>query len=115
MSNDGEHASKTVPTVDELPKSSRKHGLLTCISGANVPPIEVVDSVILGTSTPLPALADVAINHTRVWRSAAGAFLLEDLGTATGTFVNDVRVERRTLILGDRIRLGSSLVFQFTF
>lgn len=119
MSNDDNLPKKSIQTVDELPKNARRHGLLTCTSGAAISPIEVVDSVVLGAdpgsaTVPLPA-DDVAPQHARVWSTAAGAFLLEDLGSASGTYVNEVRVQRRTLMLGDRIRLGATLVFEFTF
>lgn len=118
MSNNDNLPTKSIQTVDELPKNARRHGLLTCTSGAAVGPIEVVDSVVLGAdpagAVPLPA-ADVAPHHARVWSTAAGAFLLEDLGSTSGTYVNEVRVQRRTLVLGDRIRLGATLVFEFTF
>jgi FHA domain len=119
MSNDDKLPDEGVPTVDELPKNARKHGLLTCTSRHAVPPIEVVDSVILGSSsqfaTVLLDVDDVSPQHARVWRAAAGAFMLEDLGSASGTFVNEVRVQRRALMLGDRIRLGADCIFDFTF
>lgn len=119
MSNNDDLPNKSIPTVDELPKNARRHGLLTCTSGAEIAPIEVVDSVVLGAdpsvATVLLQGGDVAPQHARVWSTAAGAFLLEDLGSASGTFVNEVRVQRRTLILGDRIRLGETLEFEFTF
>lgn len=119
MANDNKLPTKSTATVDELPKNTRRHGLLRCTSGATLDPIEVVDSVILGTdplvATVVLAGSDVAPQHARIWSTAAGAFLLEDLGTASGTFVNEVKVQRRTLMLGDRIRLGSTLVFEFTF
>lgn len=119
MSNDGTVPDKSIPTVDELPKNARRHGLLTCTSAGEVEPIEVVDSVILGGDPLLATVVlpgpDVSPQHARVWSTAAGAFLLEDLGSDAGTFVNEVRVQRRTLILGDRIRLGAGLVFEFTF
>lgn len=118
MSNNDD-LPKSIPTVDELPKNTRRHGLLTCTSHPAVGPIEVVDSVVLGTeaqeSSVVLSAPDVAPRHARVWSTAAGAFLLEDLGSASGTFVNEVRVQRRTLILGDRIRLGATLAFEFTF
>lgn len=118
MSNNDNLPSKSVQTVDELPKNARRHGLLTCTSDAALGPIEVVDSVVLGADpgpSGVPLRGDVAPQHARVWSTAAGAFLLEDLGSATGTYVNEVRVQRRTLMLGDRIRLGATLVFEFTF
>jgi pSer/pThr/pTyr-binding forkhead associated (FHA) protein len=32
--------------------------------------------------------------------------LLEDLGSTNGTFVNDRRIDRATIVAGDRIRIG---------
>src|SRR5690606_8352168 len=119
MSNNDDLPNKSIPTVDDRPKNARRHALLTCTAGAEIAPIEVVDSVVLGTdpavATVVLSANDVAPRHARVWSTAAGAFLLEDLGSASGTYVNEVRVQRRTLILGDRIRLGATLVFEFTF
>ncbi len=58
---------------------------------------------------------DVAEQHARITRGAAGAFVLEDLGTIGGTYVNEIKVTRRTLMLGDKIRLGPSVILEFTF
>jgi pSer/pThr/pTyr-binding forkhead associated (FHA) protein len=119
MSNDDKLPDEGVPTVDELPKNARKHGVLTCTSRHGLAPIEVADSVTLGTNSQFATVLlsgdDVSPQHARVWRAAAGAFMLEDLGSASGTFVNEVRVQRRALMLGDRIRLGADWVFDFTF
>lgn len=119
MANDDNLPHESLPTVDELPKNARRHGLLTCTSDAGVAPIEVVDSVVLGAVAGVAdvvfAPSDLSPAHARIWCTAAGAFLLEDLGSGTGTYVNGTRVQRRTLILGDRIRLGAGLVFEFTF
>jgi hypothetical protein len=119
MSKDDKLPNKAIPTVDELPKTARKHGLLTCTSHRDVEPIEVVDSVILGADAQFSTVVfgdlDLSPQHARVWRAAGGAFLLEDLGSAAGTYVNEMRVQRRTLMLGDRVRLGAHLVFEFTF
>lgn len=81
----------------------------------------VGDSILLGSApaendTTLSVTGpDVAHQHARITRGAAGAFLLEDLGTVGGTYVNEIKVTRRTLMLGDKIRLGPSVILEFTF
>jgi pSer/pThr/pTyr-binding forkhead associated (FHA) protein len=49
----------------------------------------------------------VSRSHARVERRGGG-FVIEDLGTPNGTFVNGARVERMTLSPGDTIVLGKS-------
>ncbi len=63
---------------------------------------------------------DVAVNvravsrrHARVEVTPEG-YLLKDLGSGNGTFVNDERVEERLLVEGDRVRFGTEdFVFRF--
>src|SRR5947209_4213828 len=51
----------------------------------------------------------VSRRHARVLRDSSGQLMIEDLGSANGTFVNDERVERsRALASGDVIRIGST-------
>jgi two-component system, cell cycle sensor histidine kinase and response regulator CckA len=49
---------------------------------------------------------EVSRIHARISRSEHGDYLLEDLGSKNGTFVNGARIERRLLVIGDRIRVG---------
>lgn len=64
------------------------------------------------------ATNDIILNDVRVSRShvrlecAAQGVTLVDLGSANGTRVNGVRIERATLVPGDAISLGSQ---QFTY
>jgi pSer/pThr/pTyr-binding forkhead associated (FHA) protein len=44
--------------------------------------------------------------HCRLTVSKAGALEVEDLQSTNGTFVNDHRVERLSLVHGDRLRVG---------
>ncbi len=53
----------------------------------------------------------VSRQHARI-RYAAGAWFLQDLGSAAGTFVNGQRVQATRLTSGDQIQIGSSV---FTF
>jgi signal transduction histidine kinase/ActR/RegA family two-component response regulator len=49
---------------------------------------------------------EVSRIHARLSRTERGEYLLEDLGSKNGTFVNGVRVERRSVLYGDKIRVG---------
>lgn len=66
-------------------------------------------SVTLGRSPDATIMLDdpeVSRLHARVSRTPDGNYLLEDLGSKNGTFVNGTRVERRVLAFGDKIRIG---------
>jgi len=58
-------------------------------------------------------LADdsVSRNHA-VLESIGGEFVLTDLGSTNGTYVNDLRIETRQLSPGDRLRFGNQ-IFKF--
>jgi pSer/pThr/pTyr-binding forkhead associated (FHA) protein len=53
----------------------------------------------------------ISRRHARVSRGADGQLMIEDLGSANGTFVNDVRLDAlQTLELGDVIRVGKTIL-----
>jgi phosphoserine phosphatase RsbU/P len=64
---------------------------------------------------------DLVLSRMGVSRSHAevliqnGEFLLRDLASKLGTFVNDVRVEQAILKDGDRVQLGGTLGLTLTF
>ncbi len=55
-------------------------------------------------------VADAAVSrkHCSVSETANGVFEIADLDSHNGTFVNGIRVNRKTIQHGDRIRIGSS-------
>jgi hypothetical protein len=79
-------------------------------------------SYVLGSVTTIGRTSDndIAVNvkavsrrHARVEVTAEG-YLLKDLGSGNGTFVNDKRIDERVLVEGDRVRLGTEdFVFRF--
>jgi len=85
------------------------------ISGVSGPyagtSFQLINGQVLGRE---PAREIPLVNDPTVSRSHArvlcenGAWILEDVGSANGTFVNDDRVTRRELRPGDIIRVGNS-------
>jgi len=65
----------------------------------------------MGNDVVIDNLA-VSGHHARVSQEG-GSFFIEDTGSTNGTFLNDVRVEKRRLQHGDQIRVGKHiLVFE---
>lgn len=58
--------------------------------------------------------AEVSRKHALIRRADDGTFVLEDLGSRNGTLVNGVPVDRRRLVFGDKVQVGSRLVLLFT-
>jgi Nif-specific regulatory protein len=89
---------------------------LTAISGrlkGNVFTFEDLPVVIGRETTATLCVADASVSrrHSQIEREAEH-FVIEDLESLNGTFVNDVPVKRRKLQHGDRVRIGDS---QFIF
>ena len=56
----------------------------------------------------------VSRRHAVIRAGDGGLFVLEDLGSRNGTWVNGLPVDRRELALGDRIRIGSHSVLLYS-
>ena len=58
---------------------------------------------------------EVSRNHARLFRTDLGAWMLEDLKSSNGTFVNGLRVlGKQEVRFGDRLQLGGEALFVFT-
>ena len=118
-------AAKLIETVDDAdstarstrskpvtaPKQQAPIGTLTADDGTMHPLLEEVTTIGRTASNAI-ALSDgsVSSSHARVLRSADG-FLIEDMGSRNGTFVNSDRVTgKRALLDGDVLRLGKVLL-----
>src|SRR5262245_55063224 len=69
------------------------------------------DTILLGRASDLVALTDYTVSrrHAEI-RPTSGGWILEDLKSANGTYLNGKRVERpMRLKHGDQIRLGGTL------
>jgi diguanylate cyclase (GGDEF)-like protein len=57
--------------------------------------------------------AGVSRRHARILRTAKKRFVLEDLGSTNGTFLNGSRIRRSDVHAGDRIQIGPEVALQF--
>ncbi|SER90410.1 FHA domain-containing protein [Propionibacterium cyclohexanicum] len=77
--------------------------------GAEVP---LEDEVTIGRSADSTLDIDddyASSRHARLWRDAAGRWVLADLQSTNGTYVNGVKIEEPTVVGGeDVIRIGRS-------
>lgn len=71
----------------------------------------VIGREVHGTGAVLlpSSVIEVSKRHARIRKGLLGGHVLEDLGSANGTFVNDRRVRKHALREGDEIRIGPFL------
>ena len=91
---------------------------LTAISGrlkGSVFNIEELPVVIGRETSATLCIADASVSrrHSRIEKEDE-QFVIEDLESLNGTFINDVPVKRRPLQHGDRVRIGDSLFIFLT-
>jgi two-component system cell cycle response regulator len=129
-----ECAPETMRTfaVDEVPKEDTitdrllvepeqpvlDKGALTLLTGSSAGKIyELTEgNTILGRGKDATfKLGDngVSRQHARIIRWVGLAFVVEDLGSANGTYINGRRVVRAPIRSGDRLQLGSSCMLRF--
>lgn len=110
-----ENADSTARSTRNRPVTAAKQaapiGTLTADDGTMHPLLEDVTTI---GRTPSNAIAlsdgSVSSNHARVQRTAGG-FLIEDVGSRNGTYVNSEKVTgKRALLDGDVLRFGKVLL-----
>jgi hypothetical protein len=109
------HAEKEPAKAPPPPKTTAAEqkpiGTLTADNGTMHPLMDEI-SLIGRTGSSDIALPDASISskHARILRTAEG-FVIEDLGSRNGTFVNSEKVtEKRLLADGDTVRLGKVIL-----
>jgi diguanylate cyclase (GGDEF)-like protein len=100
-------------------RTQRDRAYLIVLAGSNVGEMHRVegDETVIGRAQNASIrLNDDGISrrHARVAQSGADV-VIEDLGSANGTFVNGDTVTRRVLQDGDKIRIGSTTILKFTY
>ena len=97
----------------------RGPGRLTVVEGPQLGLVYRVGEQALvlgrGRDADIEATGDgVSRHHAQLVRNATGSVKLVDLGSANGTFVNEMKVTSAVLDDGDRIRIGQH-VFDFAY
>jgi two-component system cell cycle response regulator len=118
MQDNWEVITATAENRSLLSATLGKEAQLIQLTGANVGALyKLVGTHIIGRGSD----ADVRIegngisrHHARV-KLDGGGVEFEDLGSTNGSFVNGERVERRELLTGDKIQLGSATILRFGF
>jgi two-component system, cell cycle response regulator len=99
--------------------SKRDRAYLVVLAGASVGEMYKVegDKVIIGRGQKAQIrLFDDGISREHAQIVIEGAqIILEDLGSTNGTFCNGLKVDRRELIDGDKILVGSTTILKFTY
>jgi signal transduction histidine kinase/CheY-like chemotaxis protein len=122
MSDDDRHLEATM-TLGLVGHESTEHGgdpaaqlviLVGPDAGRRVP---VHDDIVIGRDADVGvAVQDdgVSRRHSAIRRNAGGEFIIEDLGSRNGTFVNGLRIGTAQLHSGDKVAIGSTTILLFT-
>ena len=73
--------------------------------------VELGEEMVLGRAAHTDLqLKEIIVSreHARIRRLHSGEYVLEDLHSRNGTFVNDEETEETTLAAGDRVRIGTT-------
>ncbi|HEX6652411.1 MAG TPA: FHA domain-containing serine/threonine-protein kinase [Thermoleophilaceae bacterium] len=100
------------PAPDAAPVSSDCLRLRVTAGNAEGSEIQVREEFVIGRQAPeegqLGQDAEISRHHARIARSN-GTFIIEDLGSTNGTFVNGRRISKPELLSpGDRIQVGAT-------
>ena len=92
--------------------------LLTILVGLNAGQVFTLDrdETCIGRGRDADVRIDyigISRRHARIVRTEGRGYILEDLGSTNGIFVNGRRVERVDLANGDRVQVGPALVLRF--
>ncbi len=98
----------------------RDRATLTRMSGPTAGAIFslVEDENVIGRARECSVRVDdsgISRKHAQILREQPRVFVLSDLGSRNGTFVNGVRIERHRLAESDRVAVGPNVEFRFAF
>lgn len=119
---EGDSRTETQMSASATPElaglGKRDYATLVTVSGPDTGKVVRLDrpEITLGRGTTCDVrLVEEGISrtHARLVRRA-GAILVEDMGSANGTFVNGERVRSRVLGDGDKIGIGPATILRFT-
>jgi pSer/pThr/pTyr-binding forkhead associated (FHA) protein len=101
-------ATAEIPTVPKVPRGG---AVLHVLRGPNAGSTYLLDrdSTSIGRHPDSAVFLDditVSRRHSSVERDSTGGFLIRDVGSLNGTYVNRTRVESQALADGDEVQVG---------
>jgi two-component system, cell cycle response regulator len=99
------------------PRAQKTQATLTVVSGPSTGrAFSVQGETIIGRGREAQVRIDDAGSsraHARIIPTGEGVYVLEDMGSLNGTFVDGKRIDRTELRSGDRINIGPNIVLTF--
>jgi two-component system, cell cycle response regulator len=102
--------------LDSMPVQGEHRAALVVVSGPSPGQVYLLkEETVIGRDP----MADIQLEDSAVSRKhlrvlvREGGHVVADLGSANGTFVNGIKVERSPVTSGDRIQLGPRVVLRF--
>src|SRR4051812_43039242 len=100
-----------------LPPKVRDRAALTVVAGPHVGVLHTLGAVtIVGRGKTAQIRIEepvISREHSRIVRRSASVYVVEDLKSRNGTFVNGEPISSRQLAEGDRVSFGSSTALRF--
>lgn len=113
----------SAPTLDASahrpPTKNRDRALLTVYTGANAGQVFAIDKdpTFIGRGREAHIRIEdggISRSHAKITRGESGAYVVTDLGSRNGTFVNAKQVDEASLSPGDRLQFGPNIVCAFS-
>jgi diguanylate cyclase (GGDEF)-like protein len=119
VANPLDDTTRMAPAQPAAADAQAATATLVVLSGSNVGEMYRLekDQMVIGRGDKVDLrLVDEGISreHARLIRDE-GRVVLEDLGSTNGTYCNGAKVERRELVDGDKIMVGSTTILKFTY
>jgi diguanylate cyclase (GGDEF)-like protein len=119
-------------TQDRTIRESPHASLMPSVATAAVPSLTVISggtgkrvctlppgqATVIGRGTDADLRLEdcrVSREHAKITIDSKGTPVLEDLGSANGTFVNGSRIQRQELKEGDQLQFGSGAIMKFSY
>jgi diguanylate cyclase (GGDEF)-like protein len=113
----------TAPTTENQiyvapPFAAKDRALLTMLNGLNAGQVFRLDKseTIIGRAKEVGVRVDdvgISRQHARIVRTQDGHFVLEDLESTNGVFINGRKIDRAELATSDRVQIGPNAILRF--
>lgn len=119
MSDDLDHTTAISPIDKDSQKKARRQAVLVVMTGATTGQtiyLETKDLWSLGRGTDCDLVlpeASVSRKHCEVYFRGGQEWVVKDLGSSNGTWLNGDRIDERPLKSDDKVQLGSQSIVKF--